>query len=61
MERINKEKKDRIKAKDPQMFKEKNKIYKKTFENKNPEEFRKKNLENVIRHQNKQKSKNPTE
>jgi len=61
MQRINKGKKDRMKSKDPQMFKEKTKIYKKTFENQNPDDFRKKNLENVIRHQNKQKSENPTE
>ena len=61
LQRTNKEKKERMKRKNPKEFKEKKKSYKQTYENKNPEKFRLKHLEEVKRHQEKLKKQNPNE
>ena len=48
-------------SRDPELSKERNRIYKSTYTNKNPEEARKKNLEYVQKSQNIQKEQNPEE
>ena len=47
LQRKNKEKKDRWKNNNPELHKERNKMYKKTYKSKDPEEFCRKHLQDV--------------
>ena len=58
---MNKEKKDRWKENNPELSKEKNKMYKQTYTKKDPEEARRKNRENNRKSRNIQKEQNPVE
>ena len=58
-QRMNKEKKDRWKENNPELSKEKNKMYKQTYTKKDPEEARRKNRENNRKSRNIQIEQNP--
>ena len=61
LQKKNKEKKDRWKNDNPELYKERKQIYAQAYKSKHPEEFRRKNLQDVNRHQNKLIEENPTD
>ena len=59
LQRMNKERKERWKTNNPDLYKERKKTYTRAYKSKDPEEYKRKNLEAVIKSQNKKKEENP--